>query len=87
MTTKRQYVEGLLRHCFASCDWRGLATDHPVIAGAQDVNDCERSPCAANALCVDGINNFTCACPPGFVGDPYNMYGACKGKHIACISP
>lgn len=31
-------------------------------------DDCALSPCALNATCIDGVNDFTCDCPPGFRG-------------------
>ena len=33
-----------------------------------DINECYPSPCKNNGTCVDGVNNFTCACVPGFEG-------------------
>ena len=32
-----------------------------------DINDCEMDPCI-NAVCVDGVNNYTCMCDLGFTG-------------------
>ena len=33
-----------------------------------DINDCVQSNCANGATCVDGINNYTCSCTPGWEG-------------------
>ena len=33
-----------------------------------DKDDCKPHPCVNNASCVDGVNNYTCACHPGFEG-------------------
>ena len=33
-----------------------------------DINECYPSPCKNNGTCVDGVNNYTCACVPGFEG-------------------
>ena len=34
-----------------------------------NINDCKSDSCVANATCIDGVNNFTCQCPPGFRGE------------------
>lgn len=31
-----------------------------------DVDECASLPCQNQGTCVDGINQFTCSCPPGF---------------------
>lgn len=33
-----------------------------------DINECQSSPCAYGATCVDQINGFRCACPLGRTG-------------------
>ena len=33
-----------------------------------EVDECESNPCENNATCIDGFNNFTCACQEGFTG-------------------
>ena len=33
-----------------------------------NIDECENNTCQNNATCVDGINNFTCSCQPGFSG-------------------
>ena len=33
-----------------------------------DIDDCYPSPCENNGTCIDGVNNYTCACVPGFEG-------------------
>ena len=33
-----------------------------------NIDECESNTCQNNATCVDGINNFTCSCQPGFTG-------------------
>ena len=34
-----------------------------------DIDECESSPCPKNATCEDGIIDFTCKCPPGYIGN------------------
>ena len=33
-----------------------------------NINDCVGVNCSGNDQCVDGVNNFTCECAPGFRG-------------------
>ena len=33
-----------------------------------DIDDCDPYPCLNNGSCIDGANNYTCACHPGFEG-------------------
>ena len=33
-----------------------------------DINECYPSPCENNGACIDGVNDYTCACLPGFEG-------------------
>ena len=33
-----------------------------------DINDCSRNPCQNGGSCIDGVNQFTCQCKPGFLG-------------------
>lgn len=34
-----------------------------------DIDDCESVPCKNNATCIDGIDEFSCQCSPGYYGD------------------
>ena len=34
-----------------------------------DIDDCVNNNCSSGGSCIDGINNFTCKCNPGFTGD------------------
>ena len=33
-----------------------------------DTDDCYPYLCLNNGTCIDHVNNYTCACPPGFEG-------------------
>ena len=33
-----------------------------------DIDDCNPYPCVNNGTCIDGVDNYTCACVPGFQG-------------------
>ena len=33
-----------------------------------DVDECAGNPCRNGGTCSDGINNFTCSCPPTHMG-------------------
>ena len=33
-----------------------------------DVDECSNKPCENSGVCVDGIDDFTCQCQPGFTG-------------------
>ena len=35
---------------------------------SSDIDDCYPSPCKNNGTCIDGVNNYTCSCVPGFEG-------------------
>ena len=33
-----------------------------------DIDECNPNPCLNGAVCVDGINGYTCFCPAGYTG-------------------
>ena len=33
------------------------------------MDECVNHTCANGASCVDGVNNYSCNCQPGFTGD------------------
>ena len=56
-----------------------------------DINACDTSvspsgKCGGNAICSISPGGFSCACKPGFTGDPFvNCYGKFS-TNIACIN-
>ena len=34
-----------------------------------DIDDCFNHTCDNGAACVDGVNNFSCSCLPGYTGE------------------
>ena len=34
-----------------------------------DIDDCVNHTCSNGGSCVDGVNNYSCKCKPGFTGD------------------
>ena len=56
-----------------------------------NINECENKPCRNEAVCVDGINEYTCQCLPGYEGtrcqvdiDECNKYSPCQNE-AKCI--
>ena len=47
-----------------------------------DIDDCVNHTCANGGSCMDGLNTYTCNCPPGFTG----MYCQ-KGKVSNTLAP
>ena len=46
--------------------WKISAKNFFLISS--DIDDCYPSPCKNNGTCIDGVNNYTCSCVPGFEG-------------------
>lgn len=45
-----------------------------------DIDECSSYPCQNGGTCTDGVNTFTCHCPPGFTG------ALCQtGKITSCV--
>jgi hypothetical protein len=42
--------------------------EHNDFFNVVDIDDCDESYCLNGGTCIDGVNNYTCACPPGFTG-------------------
>ena len=42
-----------------------------------DTDDCDPYPCVNNGTCIDGVNNYSCACSPGFEGRNCNISKCC----------
>ena len=41
-----------------------------------DIDECISNLCDKNALCIDGINLYTCKCNKGFTGDGTSCTGS-----------
>ena len=58
-----------------------------------DINECDTSispsgKCGGNAICSNSPGGFSCACQPGFTGDPFvNCYGKCRNKNSEILVP
>ncbi|EDO36211.1 predicted protein [Nematostella vectensis] len=50
-----------LHHCICVSGYTGAKCE-------VDFDECASAPCAHNGTCTDIVNNFTCACTPGFGG-------------------
>ena len=37
-----------------------------------DYDECSSLPCAATAICVDGVNKYSCECLQGYTGESCN---------------
>ena len=33
-----------------------------------EINECISRPCTNGGLCIEGVNSYTCHCPPGYTG-------------------
>ncbi|KAI0240282.1 hypothetical protein LSAT2_009044, partial [Lamellibrachia satsuma] len=42
------------------------------------MDNCESGPCMNGALCIDGVNSYSCNCTDGYFGSTCEM-GACDG--------
>lgn len=52
-----------------------------------DIDECTSMPCM-NGYCVDGVNQFTCSCDPGYTGalcETGKFYVVSVYKCPACI--
>ena len=56
-----------------------------------DIDECISDICDKNALCIDGINLYTCKCNKGFTGDGTSCTGSLHNnwwsllKHISTV--
>ena len=37
-------------------------------SSCSDINECSIAPCQNAGTCVDGVNEYTCACADGYTG-------------------
>ena len=40
-----------------------------IIFSPTDIDECVNHTCSNGGSCVDGVNNYSCNCKPGFTGD------------------
>ena len=59
-------------HCQPTfkCAWIILSLPLVVVS---DLNDCRSAVCLNGATCVDGVNEYTCLCAPGWEGKYCNI--------------
>lgn len=57
-------VMACISHSYAQM----FAHVHVVYFHDLEFDECSSSPCLNGGTCTDGINNYTCACPPPFFG-------------------
>lgn len=51
--------------CFYSCTC-SLGFEGPTCE--TNIDDCDDNDCENGATCIDGVNNYTCFCPPYYTG-------------------
>lgn len=53
-----------------------------------DIDECTKpNACGTNALCYNSPGNYTCVCPDGFVGNPYDGVSTRHTVQITIIVP
>ena len=58
-----------ITHCIDAADTNGdLVIGKPGDTGECAVNECIPDPCLNGGTCVDGIDQYTCECAPGYTG-------------------
>lgn len=88
----KKFVEFLIKLLYIFSFFTGLSCE-------TNINDCQSSPCH-HGECIDGENNFTCLCHPGYTGylcqtqinecesNPCQFGGYCQdlidGYHCIC---
>ena len=50
----------------------------------ESIDECSSDPCQNNGTCVDGFDNYTCTCVPGFKGNNCEMVDECASN--PCIN-
>lgn len=55
-----------------------LVSSNCTLWFVSDVNECEESPCAQEAVCTNSNGSYVCACNQGFMGDGYS----CESEHF-----
>ena len=56
-----------------------------------NIDDCVNNQCENDAVCVDGVNEYSCQCTPGFLGDmcscksrQLKLFVLCKSAYYVC---
>ncbi|CAB0029718.1 unnamed protein product, partial [Trichogramma brassicae] len=73
-------------HCMllndvATCLCKAGFTGRPGVKdGCRDIDECTANPCPAGAVCNNEAGSYSCQCPSGTIGDPYN--GGCEQSRL-----
>lgn len=66
---------------FRYCTDRYIVSKSMLISCLVDIDECAHpGACGPNALCLNSPGNYSCVCPEGFHGNPYDGV-----RHIRCV--
>ena len=49
--------------------WQKSSGAFSILFILKDIDECVNHTCKNGGWCVDGVNNYSCSCLPGFTGD------------------